>query len=132
MHNQFDYKERKYPLLYHLLWCPKAGLQLRQEIYGQALPQIVEDICRTNNYELVNVKVHPLFIYVSLSVKPTVAPADAARTLKSLSTVRLLQLYPELKKQYSLQGSFWKKGYFISTGRIFNPETILKAIDEWN
>ncbi|MEW5919918.1 MAG: IS200/IS605 family transposase [Bacillota bacterium] len=130
MHDYRSYGHGKYALHYHLLWCPKAGLQLQGEKLEHALQQIIADICRANHYEIVALEVQPRFIYVSLSVRPTVAPADAARTLKSMCTVRLLQLYPELKKHYSLYGSFWKKGYLISTGRIFNPDVVWKVLDE--
>ncbi len=130
MHDYRSYGEGKYALYYHLLWRCKKGLRLKEEIYGWALPQIIGEICRANHYELVSMEARPHFIYVSLSARPIVAPADAARTLKSLCTVKLLQLFPELKKYYALYGSFWEKGYLISTGHGFNPEAALRFFQE--
>ena len=129
MHDYHSHGYGKYSLQYHLLWCPKEGLPLKEKMLEQALTEIIREVCLTNGYEMLTLEVQARFIHVSLSVRPTVAPADAVRTLKSLCTIRLLHLHPELKKHYSIYGSLWKKGYLISTGEIFHPELISQEID---
>ncbi len=129
MHDYRSHGFGRYSLHYHLLWCPKEGLPIKETILEQALSEIIREICQTNGYEMLTLEVQPNFIHVSLSVRPTVAPADAVRTLKSLCTIRLLRLHPELRKHYSVYGSLWKKGYLVSTGKIFNPEVIWQEID---
>ena len=129
MHDYRRHGYGKYALHYHLLWCPKEGLPLNENKLEEALSLIIRDVCKTSGYEMLTLEVQPRFIHVSLSVRPTVAPADAVRTLKSLCTIRLLHLHPELKKHYSVYGSLWEKGYLVSTGKIFNPEVIWQEID---
>lgn len=119
----------KYALRYHLLWCPKAGLPLREKDLEQALQKIISEVCQAHGYEVSTIEVQSDYIYVSLSVQPTVAPADIMRNLKSICTIRLLRIHPELKKHYSLYGSLWKKGYLITTGKIVDPEVVRKEIE---
>jgi putative transposase len=51
----------------------------------------------------------PDHIHIFLSVKPTVAPTDVVRTLKSISAIMIF------KKFYTRCGSLWSKGYFVCT-----------------
>ena len=68
----------------------------------------------------------PDHIHIFLSVKPTVAPTDIVRTLKSISAINLLKKYPKLKKFYAHCGSLWSKGYFVSTIGNVSSHTIKK------
>lgn len=129
MHSYYSHGYGKYALHYHLLWCPKEGLFLKQIYFVQVLKKIIMDICRSNGYDMLTLEVQPQFIHVSVSVQPTVAPADVVRTLKSLCTIRLIHQHPELKKHYSVYGSLWKKGYLVSTAKISDPELAWRQIE---
>ncbi len=127
MYNYYSHGYGKYAIHYHLLWCPKE--KLVEKYLVQALKEIIMETCHKSGYEMLTLDVQPQFIHVSVSVQPTVAPADAVRTLKSLCTIRLIHLHPELKNHYSVYGSLWKKGYLISTGKISNPELAWQQIE---
>ena len=75
-------------------------------------------------------EVHEDFIHITLSVDPFVAPADVMRTLKSISTVHLMQQVPEIRSYYGRRGSFWKKGYLISTGDTLDPQMLRQFLDD--
>ena len=72
----------------------------------------------------------PDHIHIFISTKPTVAPSDVVRTLKSISAIELFKQYPELKKFYSRCGSLWSKGYFASSVGNVSEETVRRYIQE--
>jgi putative transposase len=69
-------------------------------------------------------------IHLFLSVKPTIAPADIVRILKSISAIEVFRRYPRLKCFYNRCGSLWSKGYFVSTVGKISAETVKKYIEE--
>jgi len=69
-------------------------------------------------------------IHFFVSAKPTVAPTDIVRTLKSITAIQLFKEFPALKKFYSRCGSLWSKGYFVSTIGKVSAETVQKYIQE--
>jgi len=75
-------------------------------------------------------EVMPDHIHIFIGTKPTVAPMDVIRTLKSVSAIELFKKYPKLKQFYSRCGSLWSKGYFVSTIGKLSEETIRKYIQE--
>ena len=74
----------------------------------------------------------PDHIHIFLSAKPTVAPTDIVRTLKSISAIKIFEEYPELKKFYARCGSLWSKGYFVSTIGNVSSQTIKRYIQNQN
>jgi putative transposase len=70
----------------------------------------------------------PDHIHIFLSVKPTVAPTDVVRTLKSISAIKLFKEYSKLKNFYARCGSLWSKGYFVSSIGNVSSRTIKKYI----
>jgi putative transposase len=70
------------------------------------------------------------YIHIFVSAKPSVAPTDIVRTLKSITAIQLFKEFPALKKFYSRCGSLWIKGYFFSTIGKVSAETIQKYIQE--
>src|SRR6056297_2501020 len=126
-----DYKSLshcRYLVQYHLVWCPKFRFEVIQEDIEQSLKNILADICNKYRYEILELEVMPDYIHVFLSAKPTVAPTDIVRTLKSISTIKLFKKYPKLKKFYAHCGSLWSKGYFVSTIGNVSSHTIKRYI----
>ena len=71
-------------------------------------------------------------IHIFLSTKPTIAPTDIVRTLKSISAIKLFKEYPKLKRFYAQCGSLWSKGYFVSTIGNVSSHTIKRYIQNQN
>lgn len=130
MHNYHSHGHAQYALNYHLLWCPRSPLPLKRGALEETMKEIIAEICEKYGYGILMMEVQSRYIHVSLSVHPTVAPTDIVRNLKSLCTIGLLRLHPEIKKHYSVYGSLWKKGYLITTGEIINPDEMWEKLDE--
>jgi putative transposase len=94
------------------------------------LKRIIDEICMKYGYQCIEKEVMPDHIHLFLSLKPTVAPSDVVRTLKSISAIELFKSFPALKKFYGRCGSLWGSSYFVTTVGNATAETIKKYIQE--
>lgn len=95
-----------------------------------SLKETLVSISQRYNFEIIELEVIPDHIHLFISAKPTVAPVDIVRTLKSISAIELFKKHPKLKQFYSKCGSLWSKGYFVSTIGKVSAETVKKYIAE--
>lgn len=128
MNNYQTLNHCKFSLQYHLIWCPKFRFSVLKNGVDETLKEILIRISDQYQYEIKAIEVMPDHIHLLVSTKPTVAPTDVVRTLKSLSAIELFKIYPELKKFYGRCGSLWSKGYFASTIGSVNEETVKEYI----
>jgi len=120
----------KYLVQYHLVWCPKFRYNVLKGNVEDALKRILAEICTRYEYEIIELEVMPDHVHIFISAKPTIAPTDIVRTLKSITAIQLLKEFPALKKFYSRCGSLWSKGYFVSTIGKVSADTIQRYIQE--
>lgn len=120
----------KYLVQYHLIWCPKFRYNVLKGNVEEALKRILVEICNKYEYKILELEVMADHIHIFISAKPTVAPTDIVRTLKSITAIQLFKKFPALKKFYSRCGSLWSKGYFVSTIGKVSAETIQRYIQE--
>lgn len=122
----------KYLVQYHFVWCPKFRFKVINGNIKKSLKNILTNVCNRYQYEILELEVMPDHIHIFLSAKPTVAPADIVRTLKSISAIKVFKEYPKLKKFYARCGSLWSKGYFVSTIGNVSSQTIKRYIQNQN
>ena len=120
----------KFLLQYHIIWCPKFRFNVLKNGIDESLKSILFKISDRYGYEIKEIEVMPDHIHIFISTKPTVAPSDVVRTLKSISAIELFKQYPELKEFYSRCGSLWSKGYFASSVGNVSEETVRRYIQE--
>lgn len=120
----------KFLLQYHIIWCPKFRFNVLKNGIDESLKSILFKISDRYGYEIKEIEVMPDHIHIFISTKPTVAPSDVVRTLKSISAIELFKQYPELKKFYSRCGSLWSKGYFASSVGNVSEEAVRRYIQE--
>ena len=120
----------KYLTQYHIIWCPKFRYSVLTNGIDVKLKEILQDICDTYHYKIKALEVMPDHIHIFVDCPYTVAPSDIARTLKSISAIRLFREYPELKRFYAKCGALWSPGSFISTIGHISEETVTRYIEE--
>jgi putative transposase len=120
----------KYLVQYHLIWYPKFRYNVLKGNVEETLKRILAEICNKYEYKILKLEVMADYIHIFVSAKPTVAPTDIVRTLKSITAIQLFKEFPALKKFYSRCGSLWIKGYFVSTIGKVSAKTIQKYIQE--
>jgi len=120
----------KYLCQYHVVYCPKFRFSVLHGDVETALKEILHDIAHKYDYEIISMEVMPDHVHVFVGAKPTVAPSDIVRTMKSISAIELFKKFPDLKSFYSKCGVLWSRGKFISTIGFVSAETIKKYIEE--
>ena len=104
----------KWDCKYHVVILPKYR---RKVMYGKmrrGIGQILRDLCRQKNIELVEGKAMPDHIHMLLSVPPRYSIAMAIGYLKGKSATRIHREL--LHTKGTLFGrSFWARGYCVST-----------------
>jgi len=115
---------------YHLVWCPKSRFGILRGEVQEALKQIFYDIAKQYDYEIIEMEVMSDHVHLFVGSKPSVAPSDIVRTLKSISAIEIFKKFNALKNYYSRCGSLWSAGKFISTIGFVSAETIKKYIQE--
>lgn len=120
----------KYLCQYHIIFCPKFRFSVLRADVEISLKSILLDVADKYAYEIIEMEVMPEHVHLFIGAKPTVAPVDIVRTLKSVSAIELFKKHPRLKKFYSRCGSLWSTGKFISTIGNASTETIKKYIEE--
>lgn len=120
----------KYLVQYHLIWCPKFRFNVLKDDVELSLKEILLSTSRRYNFEIIEMEVMPDHLHLFISARPTIAPSDLIRTLKSVSAIELFKKYPKLKRFYKRCGSLWSKGYFVSTIGKVSADTIKRYIEE--
>ena len=64
----------KYSIQYHLVWCPKFRFEVLKDDIAIALKEIIKNICKQYNYEILELEVQQDHIHIFLSAKPTAGP----------------------------------------------------------
>ena len=104
----------KWDCKYHVVILPKYR---RKVLYGRirrGIGQILRDLCRQKDIELVEGKAMPDHIHMLLSVPPRYSVAVTIGYLKGKSATRIHREL--LKTKGTLFGrSFWARGYCVST-----------------
>lgn len=115
---------------YHLIWCPKFRYSVLKGEKVEGLKELLREICARYRYEIRALEVMPDHIHIFISCPQTVAPADAARTLKSISAIEMFRKYPDLKRFYARCGSLWSQGYFIASVGQVSEAAVRKYIED--
>ena len=77
-------------------------------------------------------EIMPDHIHLFVDIPYTVSPAEAVRTLKSISARKLLEEFPDLRAFYSRRKVLWSRGTFVSSVGIVSEETVKQYINsQW-
>ncbi len=118
----------KYLTQYHVIWYFKFSVL--QDDIDVALKKIIVKICDQYNYNIKALDIMSDYIHVFVDCPHTVAPSDIVRTLKSLSAIELIKLFPRLKQFYVCYGMLWSRGYFISSLDHISEATIKNYVED--
>jgi putative transposase len=90
-----------YNINYHIVFCPKYRHKVIKGQVEELIKQIVQDICTTYGYTLIQMETMPDHVHIFLSAPPTVAPTEIVRKLKSITANRIFAAIDWLKKSIS-------------------------------
>lgn len=99
---------------YHIVFAVKFRRKL---IYGKIkkdVGQIIRNLCKRKEVELIEAEACPDHIHLLVSIPPKLSVSSFMGYLKGKSTLMIFERHASMKYKYSNR-VFWCKGYYAST-----------------
>jgi putative transposase len=91
-----------YNINYHIVFCPKFRHKIIKGMVEDVVKQLIQEICNTYGYTLIQMESMPDHLHIFLSVSPTIAPTEIVTKLKSITANRVFAVFPNLKNHHEL------------------------------
>jgi putative transposase len=118
-----------FQLRYHFVFIPKYRKPVLKGEVGLRVRELVREICRTRDIEIVQGHVRPDHVHLLLSCPPTLSPSKVMQLIKGKSSHHLLRDFRQLRKQFWGR-HLWARGYFVASSGNVTDEVIAKYIEE--
>jgi putative transposase len=104
-----------YALHYHFIFIPKYRKPVLRGEVGTEVRDLIREICRTLDIEILQGHIRPDHVHLLLSVPPHLAPSRVMQAIKGKTSHHLLQ-------DHRLRAEFWgrhlwARGYFVASRR---------------
>ena len=77
----------RYDLKYHFVWCTKYRKAILTGEIGVRLRDLIREVCRTNEIEILQGSVCRDHVHVLLSCPPTMSPSKVMQAIKGKTSV---------------------------------------------
>ena len=119
-HTRFDIK-------YHFVWVTKYRKAVLTGEVGVRLRDLVREICRTHEIEILQGSVSRDHVHVLLSCPPNLSPSKVMQYIKGKSSRKLMMEFRHMQKQYWGR-HLWARGYFVASSGNVTDEVIMEYI----
>ena len=127
MQNYRKTSHTTYDCKYHIVWITKYRKKVLSGQVGIRVRELVIEICKRNNVEILRGHVSRDHVHLFVSVPPHLAVSKLVQYLKGKSSYKLMQENKQLSKLFwGLH--VWVRGYFVSTSGNITDEVILEYI----
>ena len=111
---------------YHFVFCPRY----RRKIFNiqgveERFKELTTAECEKQGIEILALECHVDHVHIFVSVLPTMSIPNIMKQIKSCTSHRLREEFPQLKAMPSL----WTRSYFVSTAGNVSSETIKRYVD---
>ena len=118
-----------YQCHYHFVFIPKYRKPALQGEVGLRLRELIREICKRNDIEILRGHVRPDHVHLLLSVPPTMAPSRVMQAIKGRTSHQLMRDFRTINRQFWGR-HLWARGFFVATSGNVTDEVIQKYIDE--
>ena len=116
-----------YTLHYHFVFTTKYRKPVLVGEVGRAVRDLVREICRSEDIEILQGNVRPDHVHLLLSAPPHLAPSRVMQAIKGKTSHHLLQDYRRLRAAFWGR-HLWGRGYFVCSSGNVTDETIAEYI----
>ena len=117
-----------YSLHYHFVFIPKYRKPVLRGDVAMRVRELIREICKANDIEILKGHVRPDHIHLLLSVPPHLAPSKVMQAIKGKTSNRLMRDFRALNKEFWGR-HLWARGYFVSTTGNVTDEVVAKYIE---
>jgi len=119
-HSRFDIK-------YHMVWVTKYRKAILYGEVGYRLRELILEICKAHEVEILSGHVSRDHVHVFLSCPPNLSPSKLMQYLKGKTSRKLLMEFRHLQKSFWGR-HLWARGYFVATSGNVTDEVIMEYI----
>ena len=112
---------------FHLVWITKYRYPVLTGDVGIFVRDTIRRTCHKLNVQIIEGVVSKDHIHLFVSVPPCLSISDLMQHVKGLSSFKVQQRFPQLRKRYWGR-RFWARGYFSTTSGRVTRETVLQYI----
>jgi len=118
-----------YDIKYHLVWITKYRKPLLTGSIGTRLRDLIREICKTMDIEIIKGHVSKDHVHLLVSVPPYHSVSQVLKRLKGKTSRRLLSESRILAKQ-CWGRHLWARGYFAASSGNVTDEVIAQYIEQ--
>lgn len=119
-HTRFDIK-------YHFVWTTKYRKAVLRGQVGIRLRELVREVCRTNDIEILQGHVAEDHVHILVSAPPNMSASKMMQYVKGKSSRKLMMEFRHLNRQFWGR-HIWARGYFVATSGNVTDEVIQEYI----
>lgn len=119
-HTRFDIK-------YHFVWTTKYRKAVLTGPVGLRLRDLIREVCRTNDIEILQGHVGRDHVHILVSAPPNMSASKIMQYVKGKSSRKLMMEFRHLNKQFWGR-HIWARGYFVATSGNVTDEVVLEYI----
>ena len=107
-----------YSVVVHIVWVTKYRYKVLNHDIGLRTKALIQRTCSELDIDIQKGSIAQDHVHLLLSIPPQLAISNIVQQLKGITSRKLQQEFPELRKRYWGQ-HFWARGYFVvSTGNV--------------
>ena len=118
-----------YDIKYHIVWITKYRKQILRTDIAERLRDLIREICRTNDVEIIKGHISKDHVHLFLSVPPNMSVSQLVKLLKGKTSRKMLMEFKTLSKVFWGR-HIWARGYFVATSGNVTDEVIMKYIEQ--
>ena len=116
-----------YDCKYHIVWITKYRKKVLGGQVGIRIRELIREICKRNNVEILRGHVSKDHVHLFVSVPPHLAVSKLVQYLKGKSSYKLMQENKQISRLFWGR-HVWARGYFVATSGNITDEVILEYI----
>lgn len=127
MENYRTGSHSRYDIKYHFVWITKYRKPVLTGAVGARLRDLVREICRTQDIEILQGAVSSDHVHVLLSCPPNISPSKVMQYIKGKTSRKLMMEFKHIQKQFWGR-HLWARGYFVASSGNVTDEVIMEYI----
>lgn len=117
-----------YEIGYHIIFCTKYRHKALIGSVETTCRNIIAETCTAYGWQLKEIEIMPDHVHMFVSAPPQTAPDEIARTVKSISAVKIFTTHPDLKGRKFWGSGLWSPSTYFGTVGHISEDTVRRYI----
>ena len=127
MENYRTGSHSRYDIKYHIVWVTKYRKRVLTGAIGYRLRELIIEICKRNEVEILQGHVSSDHVHMFLSSPPNLSVSKLVQYLKGKTSRKLMMEFRPIQKQFWGR-HLWARGYFAATSGNVTDEVVQEYI----